>query len=175
MEAKQDKRLSVLYLYSYCTTLLKLAAVRRCSKGQSIRAASGVVLAECSESLYELCQASQLVPLPTSPKITSRRDRFLLRAVSGGRGRGGGPWRRLWVQGGVGGFAYDRAIFPDSLTRFPRGTWKWTYCNWHESLPCYRWFGTSVDGKHACSRLSNSLFLLGFAFSFRIADYIVAG
>lgn len=73
-------------------------------------------MAEYSESLYELCQAFQPVLLPTSPKITSRRDGFLLRAASEGRGRGGGPWRRLGARGGVGGFGYDKAIFPDGLT-----------------------------------------------------------
>lgn len=65
-------------------------------------------MAEFSTNLYELCQASQLVPFPTSPKITSRRDRFLLWAVSEGRGRGGGPWCRLWAWGGVGGFVMTR-------------------------------------------------------------------
>lgn len=90
-------------------------------------------------------------------------------------GRGGGPWRGVWAQRGVGGFGYDRNIFPDSLTWFPRGAWKWTYCNWHESFPCYRWFGTTAHGKHACSGLRNSLFLLGFAFCVRIANYIDAG
>lgn len=109
------------------------------------------------------------------PQITSRTDRFLLQAECGGRGREGGPWLRLWARGGVGGFGYDRALFPHSLACFLHGAWKWPYCNWHESLPCYWWFGTTMSGKHVCSRLRNSLLLLGFAFGFRIAAYIHAG
>lgn len=127
-------------------------------------------------SLYELCQASQLVLLPTSPKISSRREGFLFWTVSEGRGMGGGLWYRLWAQGGVGGFGYDRAIFPDSLSWFLCGAWKWTYCNWHESFPCYWWFGTTTQGKHACcGRQSNSILLLVFALSFRTGDYMDAG
>lgn len=72
-------------------------------------------MAERSESFYGLCQTSQHVPFPTTPNSHQNRQ-ILLWAESGG-----GPWSRLWAQGGVGGFGCDRVLFPDGLPCFLHG------------------------------------------------------